>query len=319
MGVYTFERIHINTWGPGELQKPQAVALTQNWGNAVIATANRLISSGEASGTLIVALSPLGDAQNAFSVTNAGVVAIGDSTNAGQLSVIGPIIATGKVQGDNVNNLIIDAGTQVLVFQVAGVQKGFIDVNGLTMNNPIFLTSTSKISSQSGTNLVIDTLTTGDSITLSNNGTPVMQIANNRVSVAQVLQPNAATTSVAGSVAGTVVFSAPIWGTGLKVLIVEFNDYRSTGVAAFNFPSSMTSGVFICGNIGNATFSLFSGSSAQNVSIIKTLGTRAAVGTNDVATSVHANSFGFFNTSAGQIQIGPTGGALRATLAIIGA
>ncbi len=180
MGVYTFERIHINTWGSGELQKPQAVALTQNFGNAMTLIANRLISSGEASGTLIVALSPLGDTQNAFSVTNAGVVVIGNATNAGQLSVTGPIIATGKVQGNNANNLILDAGTQVLVFQVAGVQKGFIDVNGLTMNNPIFLTSTSKLSSQSGTDLIIDTLTTDDSITLSNNGTPVMQIANNQ-------------------------------------------------------------------------------------------------------------------------------------------
>ncbi len=282
-------------------------------------TADRLVSSGEASGTLIVALSPLGDAQNAFSVTNTGVVTIGDATNAGQLSVVGPIIATGKVQGNNTNNLILDAGTQVLVFQVAGVQKGFIDVNGLTMNNPIFLASTSKLSSQPGTDLIIDTLTTGDSINLGNNGTLVMQIANNLVSVAQVLQPNAATISEAGTVAGTVVFSAPIWGTGLKVLIVEFNGYHSTGVASFNFPSSMTFGVFICGNIGNATFSLFSGPSALNVGIIRTLGTGAAAGTNDMATSVRANSFGFFNRSAGQIQIGPSSGALNTTLAIIGA
>lgn len=283
-------------------------------------TANRLISSGETSGTLIVALSPLGDAQNAFSVTNNGVVAIGDATNSGQLSVIGPIIATGKVIGDNINNLILDAGTQVLVFQVAGVQKGFIDVNGLTMNNPIFLTSTSKLSSQSGTDVIIDTLTTDDSINLNNDGALVMQVANDHVSVAQVLQPNAATTSVTGTVGGTVVFSAPVWGTGLKVLIVAFNGYHSAGVAAFNFPSSMTRGVFICGNIGDATFSLFSGGSVQNVSIIKTLGTRTALGTNDVATAVHANSLGFFNTNAGQIQIGPTGGGtLNATLAIIGA
>lgn len=282
-------------------------------------TANRLISRGEASGTLIVALQPSGDTQNAFSVTNNGRVGIGDSTNAGRLSVIGPIIATGKVRGDNVNNLIFDAGTQVLVFQVAGVQKGFIDVNGLTMNNPIFLTSTSKLSSQSGTNVIIDTLTNDDSINLNNNGALVMQIANDHVSVAQLLQPNAATTSVAGSVAGRVVFSAPVWGTGLKVLIVGFSGYNSAGVAAFNFPSSMTHGVFICGNIGNATFSLFSGGSIQEVSIIKTLGNRNALGTNDVATSVHADSLGFFSTNAGQIQIGPTGGTLNATLAIIGA
>jgi hypothetical protein len=252
--------------------------------------ANRLESIGEASGILIVALQPSGDAQNAFSVTNDGVVTIGDATNSGQLSVTGPIIATGKIQGNNVNNLIIDAGTQVLVFQVAGVQKGFVDVNGLTMNNPIFLTSTSKLSSQSGTNLIIDTLTTDDSINLSNNGDLVMQIANNHVSVAQVLQPNADTTSVAGSITGTVVFSAPIWGTGLKILIVGFNNYNSAGVAVFNFPSSMTHGVFICGNIGNATFSLFSGGSAQIVGIIRTLGTRTASGANDVATSVTWNT-----------------------------
>lgn len=99
--------------------------------------ANQLINHSDASGTLEIRLSPTGDAQDAFAVTNNGVVAIGDAANAGSLSVVGPITATGAIQGDTTNNLVFDSRGHAGVFRVSGVQEFFWDSNGVTFNNDL--------------------------------------------------------------------------------------------------------------------------------------------------------------------------------------
>lgn len=99
--------------------------------------ANQLINHADASGTLEIRLSPTGDAQDAFAVTNNGVVAIGDAANAGSLSVVGPITATGAIQGDTTNNLVFDSRGHAGVFRVSGVQEFFWDSNGVTFNNDL--------------------------------------------------------------------------------------------------------------------------------------------------------------------------------------
>ncbi len=124
-------------YGHGEVPH---VTIPQTLGGSPInvpGIANQLINLTDASGTLEIRLSPTGDAQDAFAVTNDGVVAIGDAAHAGSLSVVGPITATGSIQGDTTNNLIFDSRGHAGVFRVSGVQEGFWDANGFTFNNDL--------------------------------------------------------------------------------------------------------------------------------------------------------------------------------------
>jgi hypothetical protein len=101
-----------------------------------VVTATNIVNTGNPAGTNIINAIVAGDAQAAVALTNDGILALGDALHGGGLAVVGTSTFTGRVQGDGTNNLRLDSGnvTRAIEFDVAGVQKAFVDNNGLTLN-----------------------------------------------------------------------------------------------------------------------------------------------------------------------------------------
>lgn len=152
--------------------------------------ASSVDNSGNPAGTLFIQSEITGDAQNPIAITNDAIVAIGDAAHPGSLSVVGPITATGNIQGDQTNNLVLNSHgpAKSIVFQANGVQECFVDSNGLTMNNDIHTgghnisgginVPDSEIKSTSGVSLFLDTSSGTDKINFKNNGTIMADISS---------------------------------------------------------------------------------------------------------------------------------------------
>ena len=128
--------------------------------------------------------------------------------------------------------------------------------------------------------------------------------------------------STAGSVGGTATFFAPIWGTGLKVLIVQLNGWNSASVATYTFPSALTWAIGLSGNLGSMTFGLFIGSTAQTVHQVITSTAGGTAGTDAAETVLRSDWLLWLDLTSGgatSIQTGTTGGsAITAPIIFIG-
>jgi hypothetical protein len=104
---------------------------------------SQVINTGNPTGTTVLSGQPTGDSQAAVSITNDGIVSIGDALHGGSLAVVGTTTFGGRVQGNGTNNLQLDTGnvTRAITFNSAGVQKGFFDNVGLTMNGNLNMAS----------------------------------------------------------------------------------------------------------------------------------------------------------------------------------
>ena len=127
-----------------------------------------------------------------------------------------------------------------------------------------------------------------------------------------------------GSVGGNATFYTPIWGNGLKVLIVTLNGWNSAVVATFTFPFSL--GIqfgWFFSSYGSAvanTWGLFIGPTAQAMRHMLTLGGAAAAGTDEAITAVKSDNMGVFALTGGaatSVQIGTTGGAANSGVIVV--
>lgn len=130
--------------------------------------------------------------------------------------------------------------------------------------------------------------------------------------------PAGITQVVSGSVGGTATLWVPIWGSGLKIAIINELSYNNAGTANFPLPQpNFSFGVITNGNIGNTVSILLNGT-AQNIQLITSLGTASAGGGSAGTTVMHANSLGQFLTMD-TIQLSATGGsAWNGTILLIG-
>lgn len=158
-------------------------------------------------------------------------------------------------------------------------------------------------------------------ITLSNTS-PQVSVAND-LAVAGIIQANkTANSTVNGSVAGSVSFFTPIWGTGLKILIVQVNGWNSASVATFTLPSGITWGMAL-GSYGSGatqTWGLFIGGTAQPQRHILTLGAAGAAGTDEAITALKSDNFNAFALTGGaatSVQVGTTGGSVITGIIIV--
>ena len=134
--------VTVNGFGPGEIKNPQSVALARlnNVGNTVsgvAGTASNLNNTGNPAGTNIISSTVSGDAQQAFSVSNDGIVAIGDAAHGGSLSVVGPLTMTGNIQSATTGNLVLNGRGPAAAVQLQS--SGFlfmqVDGNGVSIYN----------------------------------------------------------------------------------------------------------------------------------------------------------------------------------------
>ena len=130
--------------------------------------------------------------------------------------------------------------------------------------------------------------------------------------------PAGVTSVVSGSVGGTATFWVPVWGSGLKIAIINEINFNSASTTNFVLPTpSFSFGIITNGNIGNTVSVLLNGS-AQNIQLATSLGTASAGGSSAGTTVLHSNSLGQFAT-VDTIQLSSTGGsAWNGTILLIG-
>lgn len=134
-----------------------------------------------------------------------------------------------------------------------------------------------------------------------------------------LIKPNKGSNQVNGSVGGFVQFETPIWGSGLKILLVDIAGFNSATVATFTFPSAFGTGIGFMGNTGTTTWGFFIGGTAQSLVQVTGLGTAGVAGTSTGETVLHANNLVWWQgISPTSIQIGTTSGAISCSGVFIG-
>lgn len=128
------------------------------------------------------------------------------------------------------------------------------------------------------------------------------------------IQIDGGSTAHNGSVGGQVTFYVPIWGNGLKVLLVLFGNYNSAANFSFTLPSTIGRGLWLASYNGSSTCAF------GNVDVATSLGNGTARGGDISESQIFANSFGSLQiTSASTFTVNSTGGvAVNGAALVIG-
>jgi hypothetical protein len=313
-------------------QVPQSYTLgnspiggTVSTGGPTVVTATNLVNTGNALGTNVIQVSPLGDSANTFTVDNSGNVSIGDATHGGSFAVVGPATFGGRVQGNGTSNLRLDGGSvaNAIEFDNAGVQKGFFDSLGLTMNGTLsFATAAAYIATSlymNGTEVkstLANSLFLGTSdsnpIRFRNNGTEYAHMDATSFGFGNLIAPNQPRFSTAnGSVSGSLDLYCPIWGTGLKIGLLVFNNLNTASNITVLFPSAFNlAGFTYAGDIGpTTTWSFYQGGAQVGVRHMLTLGAAGAGGTSEGILVVRGMTFNTFLGTPDRIICQTTAGS----------
>ena len=133
-----------------------------------------------------------------------------------------------------------------------------------------------------------------------------------------LIDPENPATTINGTT-GTVSIYYPIWGSALKLWVVYFVNYTSSGVPTFTFPSIMNECWLFVGNIGSASVSLYRSGSAISHRIVTGWGTPSAAGQDQPGTVLRGDTIAFSGgNSADSLVIGSVGSALNSVIWGIG-
>lgn len=103
--------------------------------------------------------------------------------------------------------------------------------------------------------------------------------------------PNMGAANVQNGTSGTVSFYTPIWGTGLKVLLIVFNGFADNIFAhTFTLPTTISWGFWANGNIGVARIQFQSGGVSQTLSQISAI--NGSNGSSVGTTNAGSNAIG---------------------------
>ena len=122
-------------------------------------------------------------------------------------------------------------------------------------------------------------------------------------------------TTINGSVAGTLQYSFPFWGNGIKFCLVTLNGFNSTAVTV-TLPSTMGRGFFYVGGLAGGTGVQFikSGGGIQG-GVITALATTG--GTSTGVGPIKQNSFGDIFSTIDSFTV-TTGGVASSAILLIG-
>lgn len=217
-----------------------------------------------------------------------------------------------------------------------GAGTGLAVTNNETVGGTLGVTGSITANASPGvkTNSIADNIAGGTQITLSN-ASPQVTVNNDEKVIGSLnvssdittggkLIPNSPSTTVNGSVAGSITFVTPIWGSGLKVMIAQLNGWNSASVGTFIFPSALAWG-FAINDVGGGvamTWGLNIGATAQSVRHMTGLGASNAVGTDNPETAIHSINIDHYALTGGgadRIVVGTTGGvAITGVIILIG-
>lgn len=234
---------------------PIPLARQTNVGNALnLATSTSLLQNdGNAAGTQIIEATPSTDAGSAVTMDNDGVTKLGNTANSRNAKL--------TVQGTSGTSMVVDPtqGNDVVLSQTGKS----VDILG-----QLIVTQ----------NLVADALTFLDNNAIQTDG-------------AGRLELNQGAKQVSNGTSGTVSFYCPLWGSGLKVLVLVFNGFADNISAhTFALPSTISWGFWANGNIGVGRIQFQSGGVSQTLSQISAIG--SGNGSSVGVTNAGSNAIG---------------------------
>lgn len=230
------------------------------------------------------------------------IVANGNGTNAAGIGLLANALLTGiQVLGSQ-------TGLQISgLSSIAGIDLGGLSAGG----GPAIIMPNLPMRAKSGNDLLLDTVTTTDSIRLKNNGSNIMSILTSGVTVnsglltALVIDPNAASFfSQAGSVSGTCIGYMPFQGSAFKFVIVVWNNYQDASTRSFALPTAFVNNLmfYIPSDIGvttNGGIQFLIGATAQQCGMPTALAVAGGTGANTVSPhTVFKYSIGAVNAAA---------------------
>lgn len=124
-------------------------------------------------------------------------------------------------------------------------------------------------------------------------------------------------TTLNGSIAGTLQYSFPFWGTGIKLMIVTLHGYNST-LKNIPLPSSLSRGWIVATDLGGGTPVLQPkvGATLVGFNAVTGLG-GAGNGTQSSVSNVKQDSMGSINSTIDNFDFTP-GGVADGTIIMIG-
>lgn len=288
-------------YGPGEPIDETGTLGNSPIGGGVSTVNQSVTSDGLAVGTSVVEATPGGDTVSAVSLLNSGVMQLGSSQRKGLLTVAG---ALSQIQGDGTNNLILESGglTKAVEVNVNSSQIAFIDRLGLALNSPGYIRGAAE-------DLKLDTDSSAHNVILLNNAVQIASILSTGLSIIP-------STTVNGSLAGTLVYAFPIWGPGLKVCMITLQGFNGT-VVTVNFPSALARSWIWVGGLGGGTGTVQPrlAGVAVNTRIVTAFATTG--GTFASALPIHQGSIGDIESSIDNIQV-TVGGVSESIIWVVG-
>ena len=271
-------------------------------GSSAVTNPTSIKNDGNATATQYIESTVASESFSASSLSNDGVMTLGNDLHNGSLSFTSTAAnitqMQGEVTGDSQEGWTLTSdGVMTLGNGIGRIGKLF-----LTGNN-------SALSVQGGANFA------NSNIAISAGGQlSVGNVAD--VILNAILECNVASTNVVGSASGSATLFVPIWGSALKIVIITFNAYQSVNPISFALPGSMSWGMFIAGNYGALTITPQLNGVASTIEIIT--GLAAAGGTSAGQNAIDKNSLGSITGVCNQLLISTVGSNVGRQFVLIG-
>lgn len=310
---------------------------------AKVSTVTTLVNDGNALGTQIIESTPSGAPGSTISVLNDGTVTIKGDVG-GVLTALLSLLpgaaggASSVILGDAARTVemlgkaLVDGVLQVNGdVTLAGAGTGLSVTNNETIGGTLGVTGTSTFTGDATFNGAGNSITATNNIVANGgenintirdnvNGNVAIDLSNGDGTVAlpQVLRENAAAVFTHnGSGGGTLNVYTPIWGSGLKVMILTVSSYVDSAVQHYNFTSNISFGIGVAMGLGGtATCSYFKSSVQQTEQVITSLS--GTGGGSAGETAIHSNSIYAVLTGADQVQFSVVASAITGLVILVG-
>ncbi len=168
------------------------------------------------------------------------------------------------------------------------------------------------------TNTIRDNVSGASQITLATAGISVVNPIQSALSIVGALTESSniilntpATSTVNGSVAGSVSWYFPVWGTGLKVVIIQYSGYNTVNTVNVQFPGLANKMWFKTGNHGaSGPISALNGATNVNFGVTTALGAAGSAGSTGSNANLFGASLGEVEQAIDRVHLNSTAGAV---------
>ena len=193
---------------------------------------------------------------------------------------------------------------------------GAVTLNSATVTNGLTSNGTHFASGGLNVSTIRDNTAGNSQITLASAGMSILKALQADLTIAGKLIPNSSITQINASVSGYAQVMTPIWGNGLKIVMMGFIGYKNGNTLSYSLPSSTTKMFFWWGNAGGTyTLQCWQGGTQQTITIISGLG-GAGAGSITAQSSMHSMSMGVCEDNTDTLKISPDSSTNMNTLLV---